>query len=97
MSLRWISTLCAVTSLLTLPSFAQDASNPDSYCNCSPISLSKMFTSVAKKSIPGVVFIKVEGSDESDDERAYMDPYSDDVFQKFFGPAALNCLAISFQ
>ncbi len=86
MSLRWISTLCAVTSLLTVPSFAQDSSSPDTYCNCSPVSLSKMFTSVAKKSIPGVVFIKVEGSDESsDEERNYMDPYSDDLFQRFFG------------
>src|SRR5258708_371983 len=59
LSLRRISTLCAVTSLLTVPFYAGeplDANYP----------LSKMFTSVGKKNFPGVVFVRVDELEEDD-------------------------------
>ncbi len=93
MSFHWIATICAVTSLISMPSYAQEASNlvhktsvKTEDCNCSPLSLSKMFTSVAKKTIPRVVFIKAEGTGDSDNEKFNsVDPLSDDLFQRFFG------------
>ncbi len=87
MSLYWISTLCALTTLISSTSYAKESSPPtDSASPCSPRSLSRMFTNVAKKSIPAVVFIKAEGIESSDDEGPNSEnPSSADGFQRFFG------------
>lgn len=51
----------------------------------------KGFTSVAKKAIPAVVFIKTQGQVQNDDEGAPFrfqhpfDPFGEDFFQRFFG------------
>jgi serine protease Do len=60
-------------------------------CVCSPEQTSKAFTAVAKKSIPAVVFIKVQSSapeQDEDDYYGYQNPYDfngDDFFNRFFG------------
>ncbi len=62
-------------------------------CTCSAASISTAFSSVAKKAIPAVVFLRVESSHVQD---VYADPYggtgpspfspfSDEFFQRFFG------------
>ena len=65
MSLRRISTLCAITSLLTVPFYAGEPLD-------SHYPLSKMFTSVGKKNFPGVVFIRVD--EVEDDDLNYPNP-----------------------
>jgi serine protease Do len=76
--------------------FAQSEINPNSeinpHCVCSPEQTSKAFTAVAKKSIPAVVFIKVQSNAPEADENGYpygyQNPYdfnSDDFFNRFFG------------
>lgn len=60
-------------------------------CTCSPQQTSKAFSSVAKKAIPAVVFIKVESSNpdiEEDNPYNYQNPFDqfgDDFFNRFFG------------
>lgn len=95
MSLHWLTTLCAVTSLIALPSVASSQicgsdSNPCGSSIPSPSSVSKMFTAVAKQCTPAVVFIRAEGSDEiADNERQqFSDPFTDEFFQRFFGSPA---------
>lgn len=91
MSLRWITTLCAVTSLIALPSYASSKScgTDDNPCGAtipSPTSVSKMFTAVAKQCTPAVVFIRADGTDDpADNERQPSDPFTDEFFQRFFG------------
>lgn len=101
MFLRPLSALCAA-ALIGLPSYLlgtplsppttlvkQSSSDSSTPCTCSPASLSKMFTSVAKQCIPAVVFIKVEGTEDLADNERFggpFDPFSDDAFQRFFGP-----------
>ncbi|MBI5273664.1 MAG: Do family serine endopeptidase [Chlamydiales bacterium] len=71
------------------------AYDPSSDNQCSQAKeFSKAFTSVAKKSIPAVVFIKVESSGDLSDylnqSPEYQDPFDlfqDDFFNRFFGPA----------
>jgi serine protease Do len=82
MSLYWVSTLCALSVLINPISFTKGLCNDvDSATLCNARSLSKMFASVAKKSIPGVVFIKAEGVESSDND---IDSDSDDLFDRFF-------------
>src|SRR6267154_514068 len=86
--------LAAVTcaALLSSPQvFAQAGSN-DNCGICSPEQTSKAFTVVAKKSIPAVVFIKVQSNAPDQDENGYpygyQNPYdfnADDFFNRFFG------------
>lgn len=61
-------------------------------CICSPEQTSKAFTSIAKKSTPAVVFIKVQSNAPEFDENGYpygyQNPYDypgDDFFHRFFG------------
>lgn len=56
-------------------------------CTCSPLQTSKAFTAVAKKAIPGVVFIKVQSSSGDPEDANYQNPYDfgDDFFNRFFG------------
>jgi serine protease Do len=65
---------------------------PNENCLCSPEQTSKAFTFVAKKSIPAVVFIKVQSSAPDQDENGYpygyQNPYDfggEDFFHRFFG------------
>jgi serine protease Do len=83
--------IIAASLLLASPqSFAQAGS--DEQCVCSPAQTSKAFTAVAKKSIPAVVFIKVQSSTPDQEENAFpyghQNPYDfspDDFFNRFFG------------
>lgn len=61
-------------------------------CNCSPQQISKVFTAVAKKSTPAVVYIRAEGISDSDElsgdplqNPMQQDPFGDDFFNRFFG------------
>ncbi len=92
--LRFASfSLVAITcaALLSSPdAFAQAGTNSD--CICSPEQTSKAFTAVAKKSIPAVVFIKVQSNTPEQDEGGYpygfQNPFDfngDDFFNRFFG------------
>lgn len=80
-----------VAALLASPQvFAQAGNNEN--CVCSPEQTSKAFTTVAKKSIPAVVFIKVQSNCADDEEGGYpygfQNPYDfngDDFFHRFFG------------
>ncbi len=60
----------------------------DTPCVCSPAQISKAFTTVAKKSTPAVVFIKVQSSSPDAEDTPYQNPYGfngDDFFNRFFG------------
>ncbi|NDD57891.1 MAG: DegQ family serine endoprotease [Chlamydiae bacterium] len=84
-------------SLFTLASFiagpigaanALKESSPNTECVCSPKQISKFFTDVAKKSMPAVVFIKVQSTAEDNNASPFgygSDPFGDDLFQRFFG------------
>lgn len=84
--------LVAVTcaALLSFPQAFAKAGNNDN-CICSPEQTSKAFTAVAKKSIPAVVFVKVQTNAPDQDENyfeGYQNPYdfnADDFFHRFFG------------
>lgn len=85
--------LVAVTcaALLSAPQVFAQAGNNDN-CICSPEQTSKAFTAVAKRSIPAVVFIKVQSNAPDQDENGYpygyQNPYdfnADDFFNRFFG------------
>jgi serine protease Do len=87
--LPFVAVTCA--ALLSSPqAFAQAGSNEN--CICSPEQTSKAFTAVAKKSIPAVVFIKIQSNAPDQDENGYpygyQNPYDfngDDFFNRFFG------------
>jgi serine protease Do len=89
LSFSLIAATC--TALLPAsPAFAQSETNLN--CVCSVEQTSKAFTAVAKKSIPAVVFIKVQTNAPEQDENGYpygyQNPYdfnSDDFFNRFFG------------
>jgi serine protease Do len=55
--------------------------------SCPPKAVSKIFSSVAKKAIPAVVFIKVEASESFGypDQTPYGAPFGDDFFNRYFG------------
>jgi serine protease Do len=63
------------------------ADTSQSDCSCSPVQISKFFTNVAKKSMPAVVFIKVESTpDEAmNPYQNPEDPFGGDLFHRFFG------------
>jgi serine protease Do len=87
------STLAVLTCtalLSSLEAFAQTA--PKEGCVCTPEQTSKAFTAVAKRSIPAVVFIKIQSNVPDQDELGYpygyQNPYDyngDDFFNRFFG------------
>lgn len=93
--LRFASLSLAAISCAALISphqaFAQAGNNEN--CICSPEQTSKAFTAAAKKSIPAVVFIKVQSNAPDQDENGYpygfQNPYDfgggDDFFNRFFG------------
>jgi serine protease Do len=88
-SFSLIAVTCAALSFSS-QAFAQAGNND--YCVCSPEQTSKAFTAVAKKSIPAVVFIKVQTNAPDQDENGYpygyQNPYdfnADDFFHRFFG------------
>lgn len=95
MSSKLILSLCAFASviaspLMAAPKVAQKApeQNQNPPCVCSPTQISKFFTSVAKTSMPAVVFIKVQSTSEDQlnpYQNPYGDPFGDDLFQRFFG------------
>lgn len=83
-------TLITATSMLFTAPYA--SAETQANCVCSPEQTSKAFTAVAKKSIPAVVFIKVQSNapelDENGYPYGYQNPYdynSDDFFNRFFG------------
>jgi serine protease Do len=88
-SLSLVTATC--TMLLPAPdAFCQTGTQQP--CVCSPEQTSKAFTAVAKKSIPAVVFIKVQSNTPEQDEGGYpygyQNPYDfngDDFFNRFFG------------
>ncbi len=88
-SFSLVAVSCA--ALLSSPqAFAQPESSNN--CVCSPEQTSKAFTAVAKKSIPAVVFIKVQSNAPDQDENGYpygyqnpFDYNGDDFFNRFFG------------
>jgi serine protease Do len=80
--------LCA-----SMPSLEMWAGEGNSDCVCSPEQTSKAFTAVAKKSMPAVLFIKVQSTSSDQEEYGSSNPYSyqnpfdfnDDFFNRFFG------------
>jgi serine protease Do len=56
-------------------------------CVCPPTQISKIFSCVAKKAIPAVVFIKVETSQNLGypEQTPYGNPFGDDFFNRYFG------------
>jgi len=83
------SLLALTCSLSATPTIAPtDAPAQAPTCVCSPAQTSKAFTSVAKKSIPAVVFIKIQSNSVDQEESNYQNPYDfngDDFFNRFFG------------
>jgi serine protease Do len=80
-------------SLLSTPAFAGGQVNNE--CVCSPEQTSKAFTAVAKKAIPAVVFIKVQGAlaekgFPQDSQQNPFDYFGDDFFNRFFGGTPNN-------
>lgn len=96
--LRYVPfTLAAAAALAITPqAYAQKPVEKENHCNgdcCSPKQTSKAFTAVAKKSIPAVVFLKVQSNAPDQEEGGgfpygYQNPYDfspDDFFNRFFG------------
>jgi serine protease Do len=88
-SFSLVAVSCAAL-LSSSQAFAQPESSNN--CVCSPEQTSKAFTAVAKKSIPAVVFIKVQSNAPDQDENGYpygyqnpFDYNGDDFFNRFFG------------
>nr|NGX27164.1 Periplasmic pH-dependent serine endoprotease DegQ [Chlamydiota bacterium] len=59
-------------------------------CACTPQQISKVFTKVAKKATPAVVYIKAEGVGEEDARESLQSPgqtspFEEDFFNRFFG------------
>src|SRR5271170_1496009 len=85
--------LTALTCVALLPaSYAATKTETSGPCVCSPEQTSKAFTAVAKKSIPAVLFIKIQSNAPEQDENGYpygyQNPYdfnNDDFFNRFFG------------
>lgn len=83
-----LSLIALTCTALTSAGYTAPAAAPE--CVCTPEQTSKAFTAVAKKSIPAVVFIKVQTSpaDQEESYYGYHNPYdfdSDDFFNRFFG------------
>src|SRR5690349_8859268 len=64
----------------------------DGGCLCSPEQTSKAFSTVAKKAMPAVLFIKVQSAASDQDEYSSTNPgyqnpfdFNDDFFNRFFG------------
>jgi serine protease Do len=87
---------CFFAILLTVSSLhlcaAQTAKQPpNSGCACTPQQISKVFSSVAKKATPAVVYIRAEGGSDQDEldnpfqGPAESNPFNDEFFQRFFG------------
>lgn len=62
----------------------------DNQCSCTPQSISKVFTAVAKEASPAVVYIRADGVGEEDEMESGMsgqsqDPFGDEFFNRFFG------------
>jgi serine protease Do len=83
----WIVLLCAC-----VPSLSIRAAD----CSCSPEQTSKAFSSVAKRAIPAVLFIKVQSSSSDQDDYGssnnpygYQNPFdfNEEFFNRFFGGA----------
>lgn len=89
MFLHYFSLCYLSLSLLTASLLAVE-DNSKNECKCSASSIDKSFTTVAKKAIPAVVFIKVEGGyPEQDDcdQKGFQSPFdpNDDFLNRFFG------------
>lgn len=85
------NSLLACTSLVLFTAGNCAESRSDSKCLCTADQTSKAFTSVAKKAIPAVVFIKISSSVPDQDDSfspGYQNPFDyfgDDFMKKFFG------------
>ncbi len=86
------SLIACTAALVSLSSSLFSQANTNGPCTCSPEQTSKAFTAVAKRSIPAVVFIKVQSSGADVDEYGNpygqqnpFDYYGDDLFNRFFG------------
>lgn len=90
--MRMIPSILLSTLILSSGLVAAEKKAPistDQEICCSPELVSKGFTAVAKKAIPAVVFIKVQGGTGEDDagdplQNPY-DFFGDDFFNRFFG------------
>jgi len=73
-----------LSCLLLVTSYAKETE-----CSCSPQSISKVFTAVAKKATPAVVYIKAEGVGDDEMENPFgqqpESPFNDEFFNRFFG------------
>lgn len=80
----------AKTAQATKPAAATDTSKQEC-CAASAEQTSKAFTSVAKKAMPAVVFVKVQSNVQEDGgptegyQQNPFDYYGDDLFNRFFG------------
>lgn len=88
---KLLYSICTLASFIAGPAYAETKSastnGQSAPCVCSPNQISKFFTDVAKKSMPAVVFIKVQstGDDSMDPYGMSGDPFGDDLFRRFFG------------
>lgn len=86
MKRRWLILFSLICSLQL---FGQTQAGQNQSCSCTPQQISKVFTAVAKKATPAVVYIKSEGKLEDDESESpspsYQDPFGDDFFNRFFG------------
>ena len=82
-SFSLIAVTCA--TLLSPPQAFAQAGSTDHCGVCSPEQTSKAFTAVAKKSIPAVVFIKVQSNAPDQDENNYPYGYQNPQSRAIFG------------
>src|SRR5258705_7950724 len=86
--MKRLSSLLALTCCLSPLSLIAEEAKPEAPCNCTPMQISKTFTTVSKKSMPAVVFIKVQSNSSEPDETPYQNPYDfngEEFFNRFFG------------
>ncbi len=85
---RLFSSLVVGTiACISTPLFAAEGANRE--CVCSPEQTSKAFTSVAKKAMPAVLFIKVQTCTPEQEEYGGANPYGQNPFD-YFGDDFLN-------
>lgn len=84
---RYVTALmCAFSLYAYLPLHAEKAKQ-NNECACTPKQMSKYYVEVGKKGIPAVVFIKVQGGGDLEENAPFNNPYDfgDDFFNRFFG------------
>jgi len=88
MSSKYILSLCTFASFIASPlAAAPKTDEQNASLICSAKQMSKCFTTVAKTSMPAVVFIKVQSNmdDQQNPFQSPSDPYESDALRRFFG------------